>query len=77
MSVYKGSLYVGEGRAKECKPGVEKAKELFRLINAYFPTKICLKLLKSKMGFFYINKEIFFTHYVRTPGGKGGGVCST
>jgi hypothetical protein len=43
MSVYKGSLYVGEGSAKEGKPGVEKVKQLFKLINAYFPSKICLK----------------------------------
>jgi hypothetical protein len=41
LSVYQGSLYVGEGRAKEGEPGEEKSKPLFKLINAYFPSKIC------------------------------------
>jgi hypothetical protein len=35
-------------RAKEGEPGVEKAKQLFNIFNAYFPTKICLKGLGSE-----------------------------
>jgi hypothetical protein len=47
-SVHLLRWYVSEVKAKEGKPGVEKAKQLFDLFNAYFPAKICLKGLRSE-----------------------------
>ncbi len=69
MSVYQGSLYVGEGKSKEGKPGVEKTKQLFKVIN--FPSKICLKGLKNEMNFFTSTRKSI--HKSCKDRGKGGG----
>jgi hypothetical protein len=64
---------------------LEKAKQLFNLFKAYFPTKIFLKVLKKEKDFFTflhdskiiwflaLTRKLFIIHVRKGRGGGGGG----